>query len=157
MALQVVGFFCEDIREEKSGQDTIIGILPDNLQVGPTPGMIPKLGLYVRFVLDRDSPIKNISMRITAPGGQEMPMGEMDQIIEQAKIEALTKEMPYAGLIAKAVISPFPVHAPGRIEAVVRVDGVDRVCAVLNLVAGGPTPASSAFPQPSELSPIAAA
>jgi hypothetical protein len=155
MALQVVGLFCEDIREEKSGQDTIIGIFPDNLQVAQTPGMIPKLGVYIRFLLDLDTAVRNIGLRLTSPGGQEMPLGDLDHLIEQAKTESASKEMPYAGLIAKAVITPFPIFAPGKIAIIVRVDGVDRVCGALNVVSSTPTP--TALPQPTELSPTAAA
>jgi hypothetical protein len=159
MALQVVGLFCEDIREEKSGQDSIVGVLPDNLQVNQTPSMLPKLGVYIRFVLDKDdTTVRNISLKIISPGGQEIPFGEIDQIIEQARTEAASRDMPYAGFIAKAVISPFPIFTPGKIEVVFRVNGVERTCAALNVVSlGGSTPAPTASPQPSELSPIAAA
>jgi Family of unknown function (DUF6941) len=153
MALQIVGFFCEDIREEKSGQDTIIGILPDNLQVAQTPGMIPKLGVYIRFLLDKDDAVKSINIRVAPPASPEMPIGDLGHLIEQAKAEAASRDMPYAGMIAKAIMAPFPVFAPGRIAIIVRVDGVDRVCAVLNVVSAGPTPTAS--PELSEQSSTA--
>jgi hypothetical protein len=67
-----VCIFCEDIREEKSGQDTIVGTLPDNLLINPPPpklqdakALMPKLGMYLRINLlaDQDQP-KAVSAKV---------------------------------------------------------------------------------------------
>jgi hypothetical protein len=38
MVARVIGVFCEDAREEKSGQFSLIGLLPDNVNFSGSPG-----------------------------------------------------------------------------------------------------------------------
>jgi Family of unknown function (DUF6941) len=139
--LTFICLFCEDIRDERSGQDTMIGIMPDNLTVGQIPAVIPKLGVYFRIQLEKDDNPRSIKLKLRLPGGGELQMGSLDAIISQAKAEAETNEMPFAGLIARGVLSPVPISSPGKIEAIVEIDGTEYVCGALRLRKGEvPTP-----------------
>src|SRR5262245_674883 len=116
---KVVGLFCEDIRQEKSGQDTLVGVLSDNLSVPNAPVLIPKLGIYIRVQLDKDASPRTLRIKLRVPGGPDVPVTSLDDLISQARADADTHGLPFAGLIARGVISPFPVHALGKIEAIV--------------------------------------
>src|SRR5689334_701395 len=58
-----IGFFCEDIRQEVNNVDTLIGVMPDNVAIGKNvPGMIPKLGIYVRVHIEPELEVKSITL-----------------------------------------------------------------------------------------------
>jgi hypothetical protein len=130
-----VGLFCEDIREEKSGQDTIIGVFPDNFAVTSVPVLIPKLALYIRLNFDAPNLPTNISLQLTMDNKEDISLGNMPlEIIEKGKTEADTNEMPFVGLIFKGIIAPFQIQSFGKIMAIVTVDGKDNICGALNIV-----------------------
>ncbi len=142
--VSAVCVFCEDIREEKSGQDTIVGTLPDNLLAQPAPppspnvkAFLPRVGVYLRVHLDaeRDIP-KEISAKILSTDGQIVVQSKWERaVVEKAFAESKTNHMPLVGLIFKAVASSFPITIEGgKVTAVVIVDGVEHIAGALNVV-----------------------
>jgi hypothetical protein len=137
--------FCEDIREEKSGQDSIIGTLPDNLIAqGPPPQSVPnarvflpRMGIYLRIHLDaaQETP-KKISAKVISTDGETIVQTGWDSaIIDKTFADSKENHMPVVGLIFKAVIHPFPITLEGgKIIAVAVVDGVERIAGALNVV-----------------------
>jgi len=130
----VIGLFCEDIREEKSGQDTIVGVLPDNLHTPRVPAALSKLGIYIRVQLDKEANPQTLKAKLRVPGGSDIPIASLEDLIGKAKIDAEIRKLPFAGLVARGVISPFPIPAFGKVEAIVEIDGIEYVCGVLNVV-----------------------
>jgi hypothetical protein len=129
-----IGLFCEDIREEKSGQDTIIGVMPDNMNVPTVPGALPKLALYLRILFDPAYDLGQINVKLVLPDNKEMPLGSWDKaVVEKAITDSQTNNIPIVGLIFKAILAPFPVAAAGKFLAVVTANGVEYVSAVLNI------------------------
>src|SRR5260370_33702983 len=114
-SISTIGLFCEDIREEKSGQDTIIGIMPDNINVPTLPAMVSKLGIYIRIQVNENANPKTIKTLLKLPDGQELALGSLDNLIAKAKADAKEIAMPFPGLIAKSIISPFPIREVGKI------------------------------------------
>ncbi len=144
---RAVAMFCEDIREEKSGQDTIIGILPDNMALANFPGVAAKLGVYVRIHIDPKTPPREITVKFNTPWGENLDIGKADKtLIDSAVSQALDKGLPLAGIVLKALMVPFLMQAPGLAVATITVDGSENVCAMLNLVRT--EPASSTAPPP---------
>lgn len=144
----VVGLFCEDIREEKSGQDTLIGILPDNMQLSPHPSaphqegipLFPKLGLYVRIHLDIDHKPSECTLRVRNTDGSLMAVGSWDQhVIDRAFNDAKQNQMPYVGLIQKMIMSPLPIPSSGKIVATVLLENREYIAATLNVIVSYPT------------------
>jgi hypothetical protein len=129
-----VGIFCEDIRDEVSGTHTIVGVLPDNINIGGLPGMLPKLGIYIRIQIDKDAAPKTLKARMKVPGGTVFEIADFDPLIASAKEQAEQKGTPFAGLIAKGTFTPMPITEIGRIEAIVEIDETEYVCGVLNLI-----------------------
>jgi hypothetical protein len=152
-SFSVVGFFCDDIREEKSGQDTVVGILADNFKVPSAPGMMGKLGIYVRMHFDVTSEAKKLQLRIKIPGATDLVLGPPDeQLIENSIQEAKIRNFPFAGVILRAVISPFHIREFGTIVAIIKVDDTDYPCAVLNVI---PNQTNASQPPSSQSQPAA--
>jgi len=151
----VIALFCEDIREEKTGLRTLIGVLPDNVIAGSVPGLLPKLFCYFHIHLDLESDVRQIKARIKFPGGPILEAANFDELIEATKAEAKAQGTPFAGLMAHIGVVPAPIQQLGRIEAFVEVDGTEYLCGTLNLIQ--PATASIASAPPFGQSPRASA
>jgi len=144
-----IGIFCEDVRDEVAGTHTIVGVLPNNVNIGGLPGMIPKLGIYIRIQLGQEANPKSLKASIKVPGGSIFEIANFaDSFIAKAKEESKANGTTFAGLIAKGIFSPLPITIAGTIEAIVEVDGTEYICGVLNLIPPETTAASISSPQP---------
>jgi hypothetical protein len=159
--ISTVGLFCEDIREERSGQDTLIGILPDNLELAPTPTATPglriisRLCLYIRINVDPSFDPGPLTIRLIYPNGEELTFGPMDPaLVKKTREEALADGKPYAGLISKVVLGNFNAKSDGRVRLMLNAGGEDYLCGALNVRLLPAAAASASGPQPS-LSPAA--
>lgn len=139
--VSVVGVFCEDIREEKSGQDTIIGTLPDNVNMPNVPNIFSRLGLYGRIHLDANAPIpKNIVPRLVAPDGNEVGLPNWQQgIVDQAFVDAKANGFPLVGLILRVAFMNVPVPKTGLFTFKVTIDDTEYIGANLRIVTGPST------------------
>ena len=129
-----VGIFCEDVREEVGGTHTIVGVLPNSVNIGGLPGMLPKLGAYIRIHLDKEANPTSLKARIKIPGGTVFEMADFAELLGLTKDQAKANNLPFSGLIAKGTFSPLPITQVGRIEAIVEMDGTEYICGVLNLI-----------------------
>jgi hypothetical protein len=101
--MQAIGLFCEDIREEKSGQLNLIGIMPDNLNIPATPAptdgkilqaMIPKLALYVRVHLEPEDDPGEVQISLIFPNGDVSNIASFPaELVEESK--SRLKKMVY--------------------------------------------------------------
>ena len=53
--ISVVALFCSDVRQEKGGTETIVGIFPDNVNLLTIPGAFAQMYVYVRMLILRAS------------------------------------------------------------------------------------------------------
>lgn len=144
MALNIVGFFCEDIREEKTGQITLIGILPDNISVPPIPAnapdgaraRMPKLAVYIRIHISPDENVRSMATKLVLSGGDEISLGEIDAaVIAQAKKEATDAGLPVAGIVHHAIMQGFAIPTPPeRLTGILTVDGRNHTFGALRFV-----------------------
>lgn len=161
MAVNVIGFFCEDIREEKTGLITLVGVLPDNINIPqpppdsppvPTATLIGKLGLYVRFSygLEETPRGAKISLRFPEEFG-ELNLGVVEpEVFEKAASQARENNLPHAGVVHHAILHGFQIPGPGLVVAVVEMKGEKQICAILNVVSvASSSPSSTASVQPS--------
>src|SRR4051812_20991932 len=117
--MSIVGLLCDDIREEKSGQDTLVGVMPDNLSVPAVPGALTKLHIYMRLNFDPEADLGVITTRLITPGQDDIPLGVIDEgVVKKARNEARGQSKPIAGVIAKTVVAPFPIIATGLMKGV---------------------------------------
>jgi hypothetical protein len=144
-----LAIFCEDIREERSGQDILIGIMSDNLAVQSTPAIIPKLGVYIRLYFDSSTKPEPVRATLLLPGNQTFELGEADSdLIKGALDTAKSQKNPLTGIILKGLFSPLPIVSEGSITAIVKIGEKEHVCGALNIVVI-PTPDASASLPPS--------
>lgn len=139
MTISVVGFFCEDIRQEASGQVSIVGILPDNITVPPQPKdtalVLPKLGLYVRLRFGLDDDLGIISLDLVFPDGERRRHSEIpEELITRAKKQAREQGLPTAGLFHQSVFEGFHTSKAGLFYCVACFNGNEIVCAILNTI-----------------------
>lgn len=139
-----VCLFCEDIREEKSGLDIILGTFPDNLVIeGPPPptqkaqAILPRLGIYMRVNIDvtGDKP-RAATIRVENNAGADIARGEWTSaLLDQSFAETKEHKMPFAGLVFKLVLAPVPIVASsGQIRAFLTIDGNDQLIGALNII-----------------------
>jgi hypothetical protein len=145
--MKIVGFFCEDIRQETAGTETIVGALPDNMNVPVVPGMFSKLAVYLRVQIDLNEALDPIIATLKTPWGETFKLGEAGkEILDEAQQGAKDSNLPIAGVVIRAAFTPFPVKDYGLITVMAEVGSVERVCAVLNIKPTKPTPTASAQP-----------
>lgn len=111
-----LALFCEDIREEKTGAVTLVGVVTDNVAVPASGGTIPKLGFFIRMNFDPNDDPGEGTVRVVHGNGK---------VDEPARIEASTTALackqaretgaPMAGVISRFVAQNFPAN-PGRLR-----------------------------------------
>lgn len=142
-----LAIFCEDIREEKSGQDTLIGIMADNLAVPLTPVLVAKLALYVRLYFDCSAQPEAVNAALQMPSGEMHELGGASiDLVRESFLTARSKNSQLAGIILKGVFSPLPIPRDGAMNAIVTIAGVQRALGTLNVVID---PAANASEPPS--------
>jgi hypothetical protein len=159
--MNCLGLFCEDIREETSGSHSIVGVMPDNINLQAQERLklpdsdkgkliFPKMGFYVRANLDATAPApKQVTAAVSFPGHGIIPLGVIGaEAIEKAFAESHSNKTPYVGVVFKAVMAPLPITESGMATLHVNVDGQEQACGSLN-VRILDQPAATASPQPS--------
>lgn len=125
--MMAVSLFCQDFREEVAGTATLIGIYPDNIEMGEGGTALAKLVVYTRINLAVDEPQSDIAVSLRAPNGSDevvnaVPFARVEAAIEKARLDGNNM----AGIVARIEGSPF-VASPGRYLVVVRYDGQEYV------------------------------
>jgi hypothetical protein len=131
--ISVVALFCSDVRQEKGGTETIVGIYPDNMNIPSFPGAFVQMTIYVRMHLSTTFRPVQIITRVVLPDGSELDRSEMAQaMLEEAREKAKNNGAPYMGMITRFTVASLRINEPGRLQAIVSVDGVDIVAGALN-------------------------
>jgi hypothetical protein len=129
-------FFCEDIREEKSGADTLVGVLPDVLNIPTTPVLLPKLALYFRIVFPLLKTPTKISSHLQTPWQSELinfgeiPEAQMASAIDDARAQ----HNDGVRFNAKIILSPFSITMEGKIYAITSIDNTNILAGSLKFV-----------------------
>jgi hypothetical protein len=142
--VHIVALFCADIREEKSGSLTLVGIFGDNVSIPRPPkdhpdatGIVPKLAVYVRIGFDVTAVPKEIALQVIMPNGEELPR----QVIEEKTIveagNTKDKGNPLGSVIARLEFVPFPISKLGLMIVNAIVDGETFLAGTLNFMLEG--------------------
>lgn len=136
--LSVVGVICEDIREEKSGAISLIGIMPDNAKVPFVPPsgqmiIVPRIAFYARIHFDPSQQLGEVKLDLILPDGTILPLGEIEQkVIAAAREDSKISGAPISGVVSRAVISSLPLKSLGRIILQVTIGELKYVAAAVN-------------------------
>ena len=149
--LVAIAMFCDSIRQEVGGADTVVGVMSDNVNVPQVPGMMPRLSLYIRVQVDIDVDPNPVSLALRLPDDSEVDLGKIDAaVFDKTREQAREQGKPYGGVIIRSVLAPFGVGSYGRIEAFLRTATDKILCGHLTFRAPD-TPAiaaSSTAPRP---------
>jgi hypothetical protein len=143
--ISVVAMFCSDVRQEKGGTETIVGIFPDNVRLPRIPGAFAQMYVYVRIHMRPNFRPLSIVTRVMAPDGSEIDRSEMEpELIERTREKAIASNTPYMGLIAKFAMAPMHVAQEGRFHTIVSIDGTEHIAGSLNCMLARAEPARAA-------------
>ena len=153
----IVGLFCEDLRDEKDDVVTLLGIIPDDVQVMSAredsaknktiaTRILSKLCLYVRINFDPTYNLPEPSLRLVMADGAVLPLGSVDlETVKKSKDAAIKLGLPLAGVLMKVAISGFQPKL-GLLKAEVILGDDVHLAAALSFRApeGVPTSSSAA-------------
>jgi hypothetical protein len=132
-----ISLFCDDIREERSGADTIVGVYPDNLSLPHIPSVIPKFGIYTRLYFEKsENTPKIIAAHLKLSWSDEIiNIGDFGGIqLQNAFDEADKDKRKRVGIIMKAMLAGFAVTKTGSIDVILNIDGKEVVSGSVRIV-----------------------
>jgi hypothetical protein len=120
---QISGFalFCEDIRDETRGTETLVGVLAGGLLLSEMPFKFHKLGIYVRLQFARDWSHGPIQCVLLLPGGESIEIGLIDKTTFE-KNDTPTNDDSLTG-VTLAVVRSVEVKQAGILSVVLRFQG----------------------------------
>ena len=127
-----VTLFCEDIREEKTGLSTLIGVMPNNIETANFPIVFAKLGLYTRISFSADAEVGDLSVWLQMAGEKRLLTKIDPDLVVKAKSEA-KRGVPMAGLISKSLLPAFTVTKPAVVTVTVQVGDQEIVAGGMNV------------------------
>jgi uncharacterized protein DUF6941 len=131
--MSAIAIFCSDVRQEKGGTETIVGVFPDSVNLPKIPGAFAQMYVYVRMHMRPSFRPSSIVTKLVLPDGTELDQSPMEpDLIERTREKAIASNSPYMGLIAKFAMVPMHITQEGRLQAIVSVDGEDHVVGALN-------------------------
>lgn len=140
MSIQAIALFCDDIREERAGSTTLVGIMQDNFELQNIPSALSRLAIYVRINLEVSEKPRPLSVLLEFPDGNRHTLGEFSkELVKKSQAEAKLANNTLAGLIANVVAPQFPVPQIGRVTVQLKDGNQLRIIGGLNFV----LPASS--------------
>ena len=149
--LNAIAIFSDDLRSEAGGRDSIMGIFPDNVKVPSVPCLFPKLCIYIRFLMTIDRTYPGIEIFLQFDDGTAHSIGDISkELIDSEFKKAKDEKKTTVGFISKAIASPFPINAGGKILVVAKFGDEEVICGLLNVVvdpqAAIPSATASALP-----------
>lgn len=117
--------FCEDIREEVSGTYSIIGVMPDNVEIPSHPehgGLVPRLACYFRISFDPSAPPAQASteLRWETTGATVLSVPVDRDVIHRLAADISEQGFPLATAFNTLISANFPVPDFGRLLAIVK-------------------------------------
>ena len=139
LPISIMALFCEDIREEKNDIVTLIGILPDTVNVEAPPSESPaqitkllsKLCIYVRINFDPTMELGTAQIWLAMPEGERLALGEIgSDIAEKSQQEATARGNLLAGVVSRVVLAGFQ-PPKGAVKVEVSVKGETHVAGAI--------------------------
>ena len=134
--LTIAAFFCEEIRSERAGFLSLIGMFPPTINLsGPDDAdrpsdskLVLQTYLFVQMNLDPSAVVKSAEVVLVDPEGHETTIVEIScATIEGAQNLARTHGNPVAKIMTYGLLEGF-VARFGRFSVSARVDGNTYEC-----------------------------
>jgi uncharacterized protein DUF6941 len=136
-SLNAIALFCEDIRAEEGGTLTLVGLLPDNLDLapmGPTAKWLGRFAIYIRVNFSPKENIGSARLRLVGADGQIHEFGNIPaETIETAREAAMKKGNALAGVITRTVLPGTLLQQLGTMRVEVVIDEETYVAGALTV------------------------
>jgi len=130
----ISGIFCEDIREEKNGMFTIVGIFQDNVNIKADAGVLPKLGMYVRTSFENKAPIPPGTITLHFSDGETFEVANITQEMIDNVVTTTTKQdNPVCTFVSRALLHGVRISA-GRQSIIAKFGEETFPVSTLNIV-----------------------
>jgi hypothetical protein len=114
--ISAIAVFCSDVRQERGGTETIVGVFPDSVNVPKIPGAFAQMYVYVRMHMLSSFRPSSIVTKLLLPDGTELERSQIEpELIERTREKAIASNSPYMGLIAKFAMAPMHIAQEGRL------------------------------------------
>lgn len=132
--LSAISLFCEDIREEKNGALTIVGVMSDNVEfnspekISSQVPALSKLGIYTRILLPSFYEPTIITVHLKFPDGKEVDFPSFSkEFVESTLNDGRASNKPFSFLVSQAIAIPFVIEQEGRVTVIVRAPAVELI------------------------------
>lgn len=128
-----LAIFCDDIREEMRGTETIVGAYPSNISVPNFPGQLERFSLYIRTHVPTGADVGDIRIALTMPDGAVTDLSTMpSDFVRKAQQDASDNGFPFAILITRVSFPTFVVAVAGVVLVSVACNEGTVVAGMLN-------------------------
>ena len=159
MSMMALSLFCEDIRQELAGTETLVGVMSDQINIIGKPALIAKIGIYTKIYFPFDDVPESITIDVYGVDGNIIISNNCDKnVLAESINSAKSANSDRVGMKVLFVIGGIQISNSGEMKVVIRINNVHLVSGslVINLVEI-PNPVISTVGQPpSEQSPSAA-
>ena len=108
MPYSAIGWFCDDVREEKGNKETIIGIYSDAVTVASFPGAFKRIVVYVRIHADVNEEVNALKLLLRVPGLDEEEVADFSlEGLREAQERARGRGIPYVAFVTQVTIEPL--------------------------------------------------
>jgi hypothetical protein len=123
--------FCDDIRHEIGGKQTIVGAFSENLLIfGEPPFSLPKMGFFITYSESRTAPKLPLALQIYLPEDvEDRPTHsfELPTMPDDVQIDPMLPPDTNIALRIPLVISPIEIRQEGLLRVRMK-RGDDVVC-----------------------------
>jgi hypothetical protein len=156
--ISAFAFFCEDVRREASGKETLIGVSADIMRFSKFPSKVRRLQVYyrIRFEVGREYnqlivPTLELDGKLIEAASPAEPF-PLD-MIRNSVANAAKRKVPYVTAAGRVLLNePFLINEPCKISAFLNIGDQKLLCGALTFDVRPTT--SSASQQPPEQSPL---
>jgi len=129
-----IAIFCDDIRAEKAGTDTIVGVLPDNINVPDMPGIFPRLAVYIRLHIFDFESAPSIKIKIVDGKGELIYENVPEQMELEKIVKSTSKEkVGFLGFLSRVTMTPFIVDCDSTFKVYAEVNGIEKLAGALRI------------------------
>lgn len=133
---------CEDVREEKNGKHSLIGVYSGDILISELPGDI-SMAFFIEIII-REVGLHELQLRLSGPGAHSATLKAQVDLTEKNAVSVLKTPRIQAGL-----------EEPGTFRFDISTDGETWENLITKQISLMPSSAT-ASPPPSERSPSAA-
>ena len=131
--ISIICLICEDIREEKSGGQTLVGLMPSVFNVQEMP-FDTRVALYVRANFDPHDMVVHKIMLYAKFDDERFELGEIPtKIIETATSDARQAGLPLAGVATRIQLGQLRFEKTMHFRVFANIDGNEKLIAAMNV------------------------